>query len=64
MSENITAVLNIVANDQASNALKQVKDTTKKQKDEVERLIASTKRLVDRQNKHKNVLDPTQTCTK
>lgn len=57
MSENITAVLNIVANDQASNALKQVKDTTKKQKDEVERLIASTKRLVDRQNKHKNVLD-------
>lgn len=57
MSENITAVLNIVANDQASNALKQVKDTTKKQKDEVERLIASTKRLVDRQNKHKSVLD-------
>lgn len=56
MSENITAFLNIVAKDDASNVIKKVADKTSKQKNEVDQLINSTKRLVERQNRQVSVL--------
>lgn len=56
MSENITAFLNIVAKDDASNVIKKVADKTSKQKNEVDQLIGSTKRLVERQNRQVSVL--------